>query len=224
MDAHFIRRNIVTLHHFSLTFMNESGIKMTGILLAGGKSKRFGRDKGNIWLNNKRLYEYPLSILERTCQEILISTCQENNYPLNHQCICDEIKGIGPIGGIYSCMKQSTTDLNLILSYDMPLVNEGLITYLINEWEDEEILLPALADGRPQTLCGLYSKRVTGVLEAMITQKDYAVRNMLSNTQSRVVKIPEEFPWWSPDLFLSINREEDLLRLPSDICLKRDEE
>lgn len=203
--------------------MSASGIKMTGILLAGGKSKRFGRDKGNIWLNNKRLYDYPLSILERTCDEILISTCQENNYPLKHQSICDEIEGIGPMGGIYSCLRQSTTDLNLVLSYDMPLVNQELIAYLLHEWEEEEVLLPALEDGRPQTLCGLYRKNVTSVLEVMITQKDYAVRNMLSNTQSRVLKISEKFEWWSPDLFLSINREEDLRKLPNDMRLKRNE-
>jgi molybdopterin-guanine dinucleotide biosynthesis protein A len=203
--------------------MSESGIRKTGILLAGGMSKRFGREKGNIWLNNLRLYKYPLSVLESTCEKVLISTCQENTFQHGHQSVCDEIKGIGPMGGIYSCLRQSNTDLNLVLSYDMPLVNHKLIAFLLEEWKNEEVLLPALADGRPQPLCGIYRKKVTGVLEAMITQKDYAVRNILSHAQCRIVKISDEFDWWSPDLFLNINREEDLKRLPPGTSLKRND-
>jgi molybdopterin-guanine dinucleotide biosynthesis protein A len=64
---------------------------------------------------------------------------------------------------------------------------------------------------------------VAGALEALISQKDYAVHNILSKTHSRILKISEEFEWWDPELFLNINREEDLQRLPSSISLKRHE-
>lgn len=204
--------------------MSASGIKLTGILLAGGKSKRFGREKGNIWLNNKRLYEYPLSLLERSCEKVLISTCQENSFQVEHQSVCDEIKGIGPMGGIYSCLKQSKTDLNLVLSYDMPLVNKELIACLLEEWKGEEVFLPALANGRPQPLCGLYRRQVIDVLEVLIAQREYAIRKILSNTHSRILKISEKMEWESPDLFLNINREEDLHRLPPGFRWKRNEE
>jgi len=217
------RINIATLHLFSVRFMSAYGNRLTGILLAGGMSKRMGREKGNIHIHNAKLFEYPLSVLETTCDEILISTCQEKRFYFEHQSICDEIKGIGPMGGIYTCLKESSNDLNLVLSYDMPLVNQELISYLLGEWQKEEVLLPALEEGRPQPLCGLYRKQVTGALEDLILQKEYAVHNILSKTHSRILKIPEKFEWWDPELFLSINREEDLQKLPSGISLKRHE-
>jgi len=204
--------------------MSAPGIKLTGILLAGGKSKRFGREKGNIRLNNKRLYEYPLSLLERSCEKVLISTCQQKTFKAEHQCVCDEIKGIGPMGGIYSCLKQSETDLNLVLSYDLPLVNQELINYLLEEWKEEDVLLPALADGIAQPLCGIYRRQVVEVLEVLIAQKDYAVHKMLSSTSSRILQISEAFEWEFPDLFLNINREEDLRRLPPGFSIKADEQ
>jgi len=75
--------------------MDHSEVKITGILLAGGMSSRMGREKGRIKLGNRYLYEYPLQILETCCDEILISTC----------------------------LKHSSNELNVVLSYDMPAVS-----------------------------------------------------------------------------------------------------
>lgn len=203
--------------------MTESKIKMTGILLAGGMSQRMGREKGNIRLAYGYLYQYPLAVLEAVCDEILISTCNESNFLVSHRTICDEINGIGPMGGIYSSLRQSSNDLNLVLSYDMPMVTQSLFRYLISEWKDEEVLLPALADGRPEPLCGLYRKSVTEVLKDLIEQGVYAVHRILPRTRSRSIKITEQLECWHPDLFLNINREEDLLRIPPGTGMRQDE-
>ena len=191
--------------------------------MAGGMSQRMGREKGNIRLENGYLYQYPLAVLEAVCDEVLISTCNENNFLVSHRTICDEIKGIGPMGGIYSSLRQSSNDLNLVLSYDMPMVTQSLFKYLISEWKDEEVLLPALEDGRPEPLCGLYRKSVAEVLKELIEQGVYAVHRILSRTRSRSIKITEQLECWHPDLFLNINREEDLSRIPPGTGVRQDE-
>jgi molybdenum cofactor guanylyltransferase len=188
--------------------------KITGILLAGGMSRRMGREKGTLQIGKTKLYQYPLRILEKICGEVLISTCNSDIFDSKHKTICDEIKGIGPLGGIYSCLKQSDSELNLILSYDMPLVNESLFSLLTSLVEDYDIVLPAMQENKPEPLCGLYRKSVTEIMEDIIEQKNYAVHTMLPKCKSRIVRITENMDCWHPNLFLNINSKEDLNYLP----------
>jgi molybdopterin-guanine dinucleotide biosynthesis protein A len=194
--------------------MKTNTQKITGILLAGGMSRRMGTDKGSLKIGRRLLYEYPLAVLEGICEEVLISTCNDTVIRVNHRKICDEVKGTGPLGGIYSCLKQSSSDLNLVLSYDMPLVNDSLLRVLISESESYEIVLPALMERRPEPLCGLYRKSITGLIKEMISQNDLAVNHLLTRCRSRIVPVSEEMECWQPDLFLNINSREDLQRIP----------
>lgn len=187
--------------------------KITGILLAGGMSRRMGSDKGHLRIGNALLFQYPLSVLEKLCDEVLISTCSTSFSGLEHRIVCDEVKGIGPLGGIFSCLKQSSNELNLILSYDMPMVNEALFTTLLGEREDYDLVLPALNDEHPEPLCGLYRKKLTGLLKEMIAEEDYAVRHLRSKCKSKLVPVTRDMSCWHPDLFLNINSREDLEKL-----------
>jgi len=134
--------------------------------------------------------------------------------------VCDEVKGIGPLGGIYSCLKQSSSELNLVLSYDMPLVNESLFRLLISELGDYDIALPGFSEERPEPLCGIYRKGTASIMEEMISKKDFAVNHILTRCHSKVIPISREMEFWRPDLFLNINSKEDLNRIPADFGTK----
>lgn len=111
--------------------MKESLPNITGILLAGGQSSRMGRDKGMIRIGKLLMYQYPLRVLEALCDEILISTCNPMETEEDYEQVCDKIPGIGPIGGVVTCLEKSSNDLNIVLSYDLPLVNRELFTELL---------------------------------------------------------------------------------------------
>jgi molybdopterin-guanine dinucleotide biosynthesis protein A len=122
--------------------MNFNRQKITGILLAGGMSRRFGQDKGKIKIGDRYLYRYALDTLEQVCDEILISTCNELYDWGNYTSVCDEIPGIGPMGGIFTCLKQSGSEINIVLSCDLPLVHKELLSYRALA----QILLPLVAN------------------------------------------------------------------------------
>lgn len=204
--------------------MQSSNTKITGILLAGGMSRRMGAEKGHLKIGSRLLYEYPLRVLESICDEVLISTCNNSAFPVKHQMVCDEVKGIGPIGGIYSCLKQSSSELNLVVSYDMPLVNRSLFNLLIEEKGAYDMVLPAMQKGRPEPLCGLYHKRITDLLSRMITRNDFAVYHLLTQCNSKIVPVTKEMECWLPELFLNINSQEDLHNIPPGFGVEKDEE
>lgn len=189
-------------------------MNITGILLAGGMSKRMGEDKGLVKVGHRYLYQYPLKVLEALCDEILISTCKDFTIPEAYPTVCDEVDGVGPIGGIYTCLKRSSNDLAMVISYDLPLVNTGLMTYLIRESEAYDIVLPALQANRPEPLCGIYRKNVISFLGDMIVKKSYAVHGALPLVRNRIILMEETMPFFRPDIFLNINEESDLDRLP----------
>ena len=195
--------------------MNNSRSKITGILLAGGMSRRMGQEKGKLKIGDRFLYQYPLRILETLCDEILISTCKNFTPPLAFPTVCDEVTGIGPMGGIYTCLKKSSNDLNIVLSYDMPLVNQELLKHLIQENQSHDIVLPALQENKPEPLCGIYRKSVADVFRDLIGKKMYAVYRVLPLVNSKTVLIDDRMPFYHPDIFLNINQESDLKRLPA---------
>ena len=196
--------------------MKESGEKITGILLAGGMSSRMGREKGSMLIGKRMMYEYPLAILESVCDKILISSCQPLPGQSTHPTVCDQVREIGPIGGIHTCLEHSSTDLNIILSYDMPMVNEGLLRYLIAQSQGWDMLVPAMHPERPEPLCALYRKSMTGIFGKMIEEKKYAVHQLIPMVSSLVLNIKPEMKFYHPDLFLNINRKDDLKRLPEN--------
>lgn len=195
--------------------MSVNNQKVTGILLAGGRSRRMGCEKGTLRIGSSFLYQFPLGVLKGICDEILVSTCEGSVFQVDHQMVCDEVKGIGPLGGIYSCLKQSSTELNLVLSYDMPLVKESLFRLLISELGEYDIVLPGISKEKPEPLCGIYRKGTASIMEEMISKKDFAVNHLLSRCHSKIVPISGKMECWQPDLFLNINSKEDLKRIPA---------
>lgn len=204
--------------------MDHREVKITGILLAGGKSSRMGKEKGRVKLGNRLLYEYPLQVLEACCDEILISTCSNSVIPAAYPKVCDEILGVGPIGGIYTCLKYSANEVNVILSYDMPGINVPLIDHLLKEISRYNIVVPAKQANQPEPLCGIYRKGALPALEDCIRQKEYAVHKALKKTSSKVIEIEQDLDFWHPELFMNINRIEDLENIPPEIGRRLNED
>ena len=196
--------------------MMNSAHKITGILLAGGMSSRMGREKGSLMIGGNMMYLYPLKALEALCDEILISSSNPLLENLPYTIVADKISGIGPMAGIHACLEHSSNDLNLVLSYDLPLVNESLLKYLVDKSDEWEMIVPAMQAGKPEPLCALYRKSMSSVFGSMIEKKRYAVHQAIPLVRSLVLDIQPDMPFYTPDLFLNINSEEDLKSLPEN--------
>ena len=81
--------------------------KILGVVLAGGKSQRFGEDKSQVKLQGKILIDYILSEIIDQFEEILIVTNNEIKFKFSKKISItnDLIEGVGPLGGILTAMK-----------------------------------------------------------------------------------------------------------------------
>jgi len=183
---------------------------ITGIILAGGKSSRMGRDKGFVKLGNENLIDIAIRNLSIVCSEVVISANHPDYENFGLKVVRDQYESIGPMGGLYSAIHQSSTPLNLVLSVDLPFVNTALLNYLVSNAQNIDVVVPVTVEGRCQPLCAVYNRSLLPVLEDMIIRKDFTIRNLFTRCNVSRIAIAEDLPFFRPELFMNINTLSDL--------------
>lgn len=183
---------------------------ITGIVLAGGQSTRMGTDKGLLLLNGKPMIEYPVALLKECCQSILISCNTQNYNLLGVPTIPDMHASIGPIGGLYSCLLASTSEHNVFLACDMPLVDMEIIQKLLQHKENYEIIVPSV-NNWPIPVCGYYNKAILPLLETEISKGNYSLQSILNKTKTLIIEMDNK-----KDLLRNINTQEEFQQLIKD--------
>jgi len=194
--------------------------QITGIVLSGGKSSRMGKEKGLCILNNKPLVEYSVEILKQVCDKILISTNFDLYNYLQLPVIKDEIKGIGPIGGLYSCLKKSETADNFVLSCDMPLISVDLINYIIKNKNNYQVVIPVFGE-YSEPLCAYFRKDAEIILKKSIEDKDYKIQNSIKKLEFKFIKIDSTLEFYHQKLFANVNTQDDLMEIEEFLNTKR---
>jgi molybdenum cofactor guanylyltransferase len=185
-------------------------MKCTGIILAGGKSFRMGFDKGLLEFNGKRLVEYPLDLLGKYCEELIISTNNPAYAKLGVKVVTDEIIGKGPVSGLYSALKQSNNTWNIVTGCDMPFLNTQLFDELFENLSDNMGIIP-VHQGFAEPLCAIYHQKMADVF-------NHAIREELLSLYRILRKAPVSFyPVDSllkkfPLLFSNFNSETDIIQ------------
>ena len=187
--------------------------KITGIVLAGGKSSRMGRDKSKMILNGKTLIEYSIDALKPICDKVVISS-NNNTYDYTGcEVWPDELPDGSPMIGIYSCLKRSSTEYNIIFSCDMPLISTSLLGYLLSYSNDFDITVPIHGNNLVEPLCGIYKRNCLPVLKSFIDKGNYRLNECIRSVSHRLVAIDYKTPAFSGNLFSNINTQDDFRNL-----------
>lgn len=181
-------------------------VSISGYVLAGGKSSRFGSNKALALLDGKPMIEYSLDLLRLYSQHIYISGVKDEYKSLNISMIEDLVNEKGPIGGIYSCLKNTTTQYNLILSCDMPFVSKQMIEYLLARTITNDAIYFTNDKKNIYPFPGVYSKQCLPIIEQMLQMNNYRMKSLLDSVYSKTCEID------SIDQYrlTNINRKEDL--------------
>jgi molybdopterin-guanine dinucleotide biosynthesis protein A len=158
----------------------------TGIILAGGKSLRMGRDKGLTEFKDRPMIQHVIDHIEPICDQILISANRDEYNKFGYQVVRDEIKDIGPAGGIISCLPHAKHTKCIIISCDLPYASKIFIEQLLSVSEKYEITIPRM-DNYLQPLCAIYSKDILPRFKSLVDQGQYSMQKLVNRFTLNIV-------------------------------------
>ena len=143
-------------------------IEVTGVLLAGGKSRRMGEDKRYLVVGEQTLLERGLGVLRSMFHEVLVVIAQDSApLDIDARVVRDLVPDCGSLGGIYTGLTQATTPYIFAVACDMPFLNQAVITQFTNRRDTADIVMARLAT-RLQPMHALYGKGCLPAMEQMI--------------------------------------------------------
>ncbi len=186
--------------------MKES---ITGIVLAGGKSKRMGADKAFLKYQQQPLLSYAIKTLEPLTQEILIVANNKKYEVFGKNCVPDLLPNMGPVGGIYTGLSTSKTELNLVLGCDTPLVNQSLLSLLLKHAAEPYQVVQVATLEKRMPLIALYKKNCVPILKNCLERGEFRLQKVVSQLHTKTLLLAPPMA----RLTLNINCPEDMERL-----------
>jgi molybdopterin-guanine dinucleotide biosynthesis protein A len=189
-------------------------MKITGIILAGGKNLRMGKNKALLNVNGERIIDRTKNLFLELFDEVLLVT---NSFPdyldLNLRMVADLHPGKGALGGIYTGLFHASHTHAFVAACDMPFLNKDLIRHLIDLSPGYDIVIPKTQDGL-QPLHAIYSQKGLPFMEELIRQDNLKIIDFFHRVKKREVLTEEILPL-DPRLasFLNVNTPEELARI-----------
>lgn len=192
--------------------MEKERADVTGVILAGGKSRRMGRNKALLEIGGERIIVKTVSLFKSIFKEVILVTNTPEEYAdIDVKIVADIFPGKGSLGGIYTGLAYASCDYSFVVSCDMPFLKKGLIEHLINMRDGFDVVVPKLMDGY-EPLHAVYSKRCLKPIEALIKKDDLRIIGFYPDVKVRDILEAELAPFNSePSPFININTPEDYM-------------
>ena len=169
-------------------------------------STRYGTDKALAKIHGIPLVERVVRVMAAIFRQVILITNTPEQYRfLNLPMHEDLVKGIGPLGGIYTGLKRMEGGAGFVAACDMPFLNPNLVRHMVAIREDFDAVVPKM-DWKIEALHALYSKNCLPAIEKLIDSHQYQVFKFFS--QIDVCYIDEaEIRVHDPDLrsFYNVN-------------------
>lgn len=189
-------------------------MSVTGVVLAGGKSRRMGEDKRFLTVGTATLLDRSLAVMRELFSDILVVTAQDSEPLEVRGCrVCrDLIPDCGSLGGLYTGLHEATQERIFVVACDMPFLNQRMIRFFIERDREADVVMGKLPSGL-QPLHAVYGKGALPYLERMATARRLKIQDIVSEKALRVTLIdPSEWRPLDPASrsFQNINTPADL--------------
>jgi molybdopterin-guanine dinucleotide biosynthesis protein A len=188
-------------------------VKITGIILAGGKNLRMGKNKAFLEIDGRRIIDRTRDIFADIFDEVLVVTNTPLDYlDLNLRLVADLVPGKGSLGGIYTGLFHASHPRAFVAACDMPFLTPALIGFLNGMAPRFDIVIPRTEDGL-QPLHAVYGKDCLPFMAELLSRDNLKIIDFFNRVRVREVPSEEILPF-DPGLksFLNINTPEDLRR------------
>jgi molybdopterin-guanine dinucleotide biosynthesis protein A len=182
-----------------------------GLVLAGGQSRRMGRDKALLERDGRTQLEYSVELLRRHVERVFVSVRPDQAEDAERgrfEQITDRYSGIGPVAGILSALDAFPDTGWIVLACDLPNVDDRTIEFLLRERSASESFTAYRShyDGLPEPLCAFYGPEARAVIAGFVADGIICPRKIMIRSDTRLLELPE------PSALDNVNTPEDLVR------------
>jgi len=187
---------------------------VAGVILAGGKSLRYGTNKAFVEVEGIPLIERVFKVMDTLFEEVILITNTPNLYSyLDRPMFEDIYKGKGPMGGLLTALSVLFPRPGFIVACDMPTLNADLIRHMVTAAEGFDIVVPMIGH-RFEALHALYGPACLAPVKQLVSQNTLQIIRLFEHVSVRYVK-EDELRRFDPQLasFFNINSPLEVERL-----------
>lgn len=177
---------------------------LTGLVLAGGASRRMGTDKALLVVDGERLADRAVRVLSTVCERVVVASGERRLAGLAVEQLADALPGAGPLGGLVAGLEAARTPLVAVLAVDLPDAAPEVFTDLAQRWRGEPALVPVVG-GRPQALHAVWAASAAVALRTRLAGGALGVIAACEAVGGQLLDGS-----WPPGLARNLNRPEDL--------------
>jgi molybdopterin-guanine dinucleotide biosynthesis protein A len=161
--------------------VNPTTERILGVILAGGKSRRFGRPKALATLGGVPMASWGIRALQAADLPVVVISDEDGVEAVLGVPVRPDLEaGLGPLGGLWTALQWASErgdDGVLLLGCDMPLVSEALVRTVLGWSDDATAVVPVGSDG-PEPLCALYRVACTATVEHRLRSEDLSMHGV----------------------------------------------
>jgi ABC-type transporter Mla maintaining outer membrane lipid asymmetry ATPase subunit MlaF/molybdopterin-guanine dinucleotide biosynthesis protein A len=191
--------------------MEDAPLNLTAFILAGGKSSRMGADKAFVQLQGRPLLVRALELARTVTADVWIVGSAEK-FASFGPAVEDIFRDSGPLGGIHAALRNSSSDLNLILAVDLPFVSSEFLQYLVARARESTAFVTVVnAAGGLQPLCAVYRQQFADAAESALRAGQFKIDALFSSVPTHSISETElEEAGFSVSMFRNLNTREEL--------------
>jgi molybdopterin-guanine dinucleotide biosynthesis protein A len=195
----------------------SSQLDVSGIVLAGGMSRRLGRDKAVELVEGEPLISCVISRVAQVSDEVVVVVGDRNRaaalpLPVRARPAVDIFPGKASLGGIFTGLTAARAHWGLVVACDMPFLNTALLRHMLSLRAGYDAVVPVV-HGRPEPTHALYSKACLPQMERMLQGGDLRIARLFDEVRVRYLS-QEKLERLDPhhESFFNINTQENLDR------------
>ena len=183
---------------------------MTGIVLAGGENRRMGTNKAFLTVAGIPMIEHILGSLRSAASRIIIVTNSPDSYArYDVSLVKDFCDKRGPLTGIYSGLRASGDEYNIVVACDMPFLNPKLLTYMAGLAGEHDVIVPKIGEV-VEPLHAVYHRKLLPVIEDHVKREQQRIWGIFKGQRVRYLT-EEEIDRFDPGRrsFVNLNTQEE---------------
>lgn len=187
---------------------------MTGIVLAGGRSRRMGGvNKALLEVGGIKIVDRVVCALREVFSEIMLVTNSPDEYAFLDLPMTPDLRpGHGALGGLHAGLKRLSCSHGFFVACDMPFLSPEAIRRMVSLAPGWDVVIPRI-NGHLEPLHAIYSRRCVRPMERLMDKGDLKVSNFLSSVAVREVEQHEllvDDPRYG--FVMNLNTPQDLIR------------